>query len=264
MKIMKKNKKYKARFVYPLITYIGKKIEKKHFPGEPIMILGSPRSGTTLLLSILAAHPSIFAIPKQTYAFDVWTENNGMLMPARIDRLYREFIIRKIPASATRWLEKTPRHVQNLDKILKYFDNKIKIIHLIRDGRDVVVSKHPAYMNRRKYWVSVERWTGDVKFAYELSKHSSNIYNVKYEDLITNYDNEIVKLFEFLGEEYSEELKAWYKNTTIKKSKHWGDKVQNIHSKAIGKWKNDEHKERMEEFYANPEAVALLKQLNYE
>ena len=39
------------------------------FARAPISIGGAPRSGTTLLLSVLSAHPSLFAINHETFAF---------------------------------------------------------------------------------------------------------------------------------------------------------------------------------------------------
>lgn len=253
----------KKHLVNPFIIQLGKKIEKKHFSKSPIFILGAPRSGTTLLLSILSANPSLFSIPKQTYAFDRWTVQNGKEYPGRIDRLYREIIFRRIPVTAERWIEKTPKHVQNLGKILMYFTYDIKVVHIIRDGRDVVTSSHPAYLDRRYYWVSPERWTHDVSYALRLSDKYKNIYNIKYEDIISNYDTEIRKLCNFLEEPFVDQYNDWTSNTKIKKSIHWGDKVQKIHSNSVARWKKIEHAKRLKEFMNNPQAVELLTTLGY-
>jgi len=85
--------------VNPVIRFLGRRIEKKNFSGEPIFITASPRSGTTLLLSMLGAHPNIFAIPEQTYAFDRWTKVKNRpykYFPYRIDRMYRHFLFHGI------------------------------------------------------------------------------------------------------------------------------------------------------------------------
>ncbi len=264
MKYRKLENNFKNVLIQPASRFVGAKIEKKVNRKPPIFILGSPRSGTTLLLSILSVLPTVFAIPKQTYAFDKWEVKKNKNYPRRIDRLYREFIIRKIPKTAVRWIEKTPKHVQSLDKILDYFDQKVRIIHIIRDGRDVITSKHPAYLDRRKYWVSVERWMGDVKFALELTKKNPEIiYAVKYEDIICNFKEEIEKICGFIDEHFIEEMDDWNLNTRIKKSIHWGGKVQKLHTKSYNRWKNPEHKVRIQELMNNPEAVKLLEELNY-
>ena len=243
------------------IRLIGQYIEKKHFTKEPIFIVACPRSGTTLLLSIMSVIPNIFAIPHQTYAFDRWKEKNGKSIPYRIDRLYRQFIFRRIPKEANRWLEKTPGHIRSIDKILDYFDNKVKIIHIIRDGRAVVVSKHPTYIDKG-YWVSPKRWVREVKKAWDMREHPC-IHTVKYENIIYNYETEIKKICQFIDEPFTEHLLDWTKYTQIKRSKHWGGKVQEIHTNAIEKWKQPQYAKRIEEFMNNKQAVKLLKALGY-
>jgi Sulfotransferase family len=255
---------FKKYVLNPPVIKLGQWIEKMHFSDKPIFILGAPRSGTTLLLSILSANPRLFSIPKQTYAFDKWKTINGREIPSRLDRLYREFIISKIPADARRWIEKTPKHIQSLDKILDYFKDDVQILHIIRDGRDVVTSSHPHYIDRRFYWVDIERWLNDVNFGLQLAENHENIYTVRYEDIIENYEKEIRAICNFLNEEYVTQLDDWTGNTRIKKSIHWGTKVQKIHSNSIHRWKNSEHKERIQHFMENEEAVSLLKTLQYD
>ncbi len=42
---------------------------KNDFPDPPVIIGGCGRSGTTLLLSILASHPAILGVPEELYLF---------------------------------------------------------------------------------------------------------------------------------------------------------------------------------------------------
>ena len=102
------------RLVKPFIIRFGQSVNKKHFDGKPIIIGACPRSGTTLLLSILDAHSHIFGIQNQTYVFASWDYHD---QPNRMDRLYREFIFNKIPAGKKRWCEKTPKNIEFFDKI---------------------------------------------------------------------------------------------------------------------------------------------------
>ncbi|HYF69784.1 MAG TPA: sulfotransferase [Ohtaekwangia sp.] len=252
----------KRIFVFRLVCVLGRRIERNHFTGIPILIVACPRSGTTLLLSILSAVPSIFAIPKQTYAFDRWDKKNNSWIPSRLDKLFRQFIYRRIPKVSTRWLEKTPGHVRSIEKILSFFKNRIKIIHIIRDGRDVTVSSHPAYLDRRKYWVPVERWVAEVKTGLAFQNHSA-VHTLKYEDLIKDYQSEIKKILHFLEEPFPQQLENWTAHTKIKKSIHWTGQVQDVHSASIGKWRQPHHADRIRLFMENGEAVQLLKQLGY-
>jgi len=247
--------------INPLITKFGKIVEKKHFTEIPIIIGASPRSGTTLLLAILDAYPHIHSIQRQTYAFAKWTEKEPSI-PPRIDRLYRELLLHKISPQSTRWCEKTPRNIRYFGNILHFFQGKVKLIHLIRDGRDVVTSKHPLH-KPDEYWVTVKRWINDVKAGLQYQDHPQ-VFTLKYEDLIFNFDREVKKLSKFLEEEFIPTTNSWKEKTSLKKSKHWGQPIQDLHARSIERWKKAEHKKRMQEFWQIPGAGDLLYELGYE
>ncbi|MCB0282421.1 MAG: sulfotransferase [Calditrichae bacterium] len=262
---MKQNKL--ARILNPLIIKLGRRIEKRQFSGIPIVIGACPRSGTTILLSILGAHPDIFAIPNQTYTFDRWEEyrKNGSdtihYKPVRMDRLYREFLYNRVPKGPSRWLEKTPKHLISFHKILDYMGENVQLIHVIRDGRDVVTSKHPRH-NPDEYWVPVERWVKEVEYGLSFEGHPQ-VLNVRYEDFVLEFEKTMHKVYAFLNEPVPNDLDHWIERTNVKKSKHWDSPVQNLYSKSIARWKKPEHAKRIEEFMANEQAVALLERLGY-
>lgn len=267
MKTSKKITQFLKRYTAaPLFTFIGKRREAANFNGVPVIIGACPRSGTTLLLSILGADKRFFAIPHQTYAFDRWAVKTGpdgqeIYIPTHIYRLYREFVRRRIPKDAYRWIEKTPRHVQSYKQILQYFGENVRIINLIRDGRDIVTSNHPR-LSPDDYYVPVERWIMDINYGLEFEDHPQ-VLHVKYEDLTSNFDQVIRKIYTFLGEELTDEVLNWMDNTTIRKSKHWDKPVQAIHTQSIRRWQKPEHKEVIDNFLKQPQAVLLLKKLGY-
>jgi sulfotransferase family protein len=255
---------FKSFTVNPIFRLIGRAVERKHFSGKPIFIVASPRSGTTLLLSILGAHPNIYAIPHQTYAFARWKsirDRSYKYFPTRIDRLYRYLIFHKIKLTANRWCEKTPRHIRSISEIVDYYNGDVKIIHIIRDGRDVAVSSHPTHTGRH-YWVPVDKWVKDVRSGLKY-KDEAFIHNVHYEDLVSDHISEAKKIFQFLEEDFTAKIENWVQETNIKRSIHWKENVQSVHKKALGKWKTPEHAEKMEEFFSNENAVELLKELGY-
>jgi hypothetical protein len=212
------------------------------------------------LTAILSAHPDIYAIKKQTYAFEKWKEEGGYTVIERPDRLYREFIYRKIPSTAIRWCEKTPKNIITFDKILDSQPRAL-LIHLVRDGRDVVTSKHPKH-TPDQYWVPAERWLRDVRFGLQF-KDNPRVLTLRYEDLITDFDNTLEKLCKYLDLSIHPNFKEWHKHATIRTSKHWDTSVQKIYTSAIRKWEKEEHRERCNEFMQNKEAVELLKVLKY-
>ncbi len=254
-------------FAGEVFTYFGKKRAEKKFSYKPIIIGACPRSGTTLLLSVLGAHPNIFAIPDQTYAFNEWKEEcdeatkRTIVVPSRPDRLYRTFLKYRIPNSKNRWCEKTPIHIKSFEKILEYYKENVQLINIFRDGRDIVTSKHPKH-NPDQYWVSIERWIEDVSIGIKLDEHPQ-VLNIRYEDLVINFDETIKKIYIFLQEQIPSNYQNWIEQTNIKYSKHWGDSVKKFHSNSIGRWEKPEHKERVKELLKNEKAIELLKRLNY-
>ncbi len=249
------------KIAIPFIKYFGKRKQNRLFDKPPVIIGGCARSGTTILLSILSAHAAIWGIPSETAAFCSWNKKNGKIpVPKRMDRIYREILIRNVPSSKRRWCEKSPCSIKYIEEILKYFDNRVKIIHIIRDGRDVMTSIHPKKKN--EYWVSPERWLNDVKKGLAFADHP-NVYTVKYEHIITDTEQSLKMILDFLGEPYDETMNEWHNHTTKKDDKAWFGGLQKLHPKSIQKWKQEKYKDRVAEIMKEQEVVQLLKELDY-
>lgn len=253
-------KAYKKPFL-PLIRYFGKRKAKKHFDQDPIFIGGCGRSGTTLLLSILSAHPQVFACPKELGLFNkVLYDAQGRPAPHRIDRLYRAILTRPMPPQARRFVEKSPSNVKQIAAIDGYFQGRFRFVHIIRDGRDVVLSIHPT--DPKRYWVEPERWVNDVKAGLAFRDHP-RVLTLFYEDLILNYEACIASICEHCELPLTEEMRNWFAHTTVKKNRAYHEGVSQIHSQSIGKWKKPEFARRVAELLAYPGAQDLLEELGY-
>ncbi|HEX2403742.1 MAG TPA: sulfotransferase, partial [Acidimicrobiia bacterium] len=138
-------------------------------------LVGCPRSGTTLLQSMVAQHPRVFTIPETHYfhkirgrlasrsvgplvspraaarALDSLVEavDSGLPRPqvprwwlsrGRYCRAFFGVLDRAAAArGAEVWLEKSPIHLHYLEEIMR-FAPVARFVHLLRDGRDVVAS----------------------------------------------------------------------------------------------------------------------------
>jgi len=112
----------------------------------PIIIVGSPRSGTTLLGSLLAAHARVayWEEPRTIWSQgNAWRDDDVLdetdLSPVignRIDSRFADFLA---SSGRQRFAEKTPGNTLRLRFIHALYPDS-KIIHLIRDGRAVVAS----------------------------------------------------------------------------------------------------------------------------
>ncbi len=239
----------------------GKLIEMKRFPEAPVYIGGCGRSGTTLLLSILSSHKDIFACPKElNLFFDAEISGEKVEVPM-IYRLYRTFLTESIKSSAKRYCEKSPANVQRIEAIDKYHKGNFKLIHIIRDGRDVVLSKHPTKIDT--HWVEPARWVRDVTLGL-ASKDHPGVHTIHYENLVNKFEETISGVCRFLDIPLSDEILHWHKNTTVRKNRALYSPIKEISSSSIGKYKLAEHQERLKEFMENKEAVELLEKLGYQ
>lgn len=248
------------RIYIPVITWLGRRIEKRRFTGSPVYIGGCGRSGTTLLLSILSAHNQIFACPRELNLFDGARETEQGLTVPKFYRLYRTFISEKIKSTANRYCEKSPSNIRHVEWIDRLHSGNFKMIQIIRDGRDVILSRHPR--NPGEYWVSPERWISDVQEGLKYLQYP-NVYTIRYEELVSEYERTITGICNFLEIELSEEILHWHDHTTVQKNKALYSNIQQINKASVGKWKKQKFAARVKQLTDHPEAIALLKRLNY-
>ena len=241
----------------------GEPYLRKKFIRGPIIIGGCGRSGTTVLLSILGAHPHIYAINEETEALcpTAHREDNVDLdAPLVIDKIYWYLLTHNVPRTCNRWCEKTPKNVIYFGRILDYFGDSVRIVHIVRDGRDVITSKHPD--KQTKYWVPPERWINDVEAGLQYENHPQ-VLTIKYEDLVGRPEETIKKICTFIEEDFHESLLSHSDHTHIKRDKAWYTEAEPLHQRSVGKWRRPEFKERIDLFMNNPHAVRLLTYFRY-
>jgi len=230
---------------------------------RPIFIGGCGRSGTTLLLSILSSHPSIYSIPFETYAFcwsDYFEENPRDRETFDMYKIYNALLSDNEALNRKRWCEKSPKNIRRVSEILDYFGEVARFINIVRDGRDVVTSKNPRKPD--EYWVTPERWINDVSCGLEYENYSQLI-TVRYEDLIQEPEGTLRNICDFLGVEYATEFNDYPESATLKTSRAWFDKASGLHKKSIKKWNLVEHKRIVEKLLSYEKAKKLLSLYNY-
>ncbi|MDY6805366.1 MAG: sulfotransferase [Cyanobacteriota bacterium] len=159
----------------------------KHISKKPVFLVGCPRSGTTLLQSLLAAHSQIAGFPESHLFFYLVPETPNRrflgIASRRVKSRLHKFLgtelnrpevlsefspmtlfmgqyakkFVKIMDSLTEerrknlWLEKTPDHVFYVEYIEKFLPG-VRFIHIIRNGRDVVASMYELAKKYPKIW----------------------------------------------------------------------------------------------------------------
>ena len=181
-------------------------------------------------------------------------------VPLEIWKIYRYLIDTPIPNQVERWCEKTPRNVLYFERILQYFGKRVRLIHIVRDGRDVVTSRHPIDPDR--FWTTPDRWIQDVKAGLKLEKHPQ-VLTVRYENLLNDYESTLHSICEFLNEEFVVEFLDYPESSTVNQHMAWPGGPSKISTSSIGRWKNPEFADLITSFLQNPEAERLLHHFGY-
>ena len=125
---------------------------------DRILICGCARSGNTLMFSLIdTGFENIVKVKGGPWGEQVPKE-----------AVEGKVVVGKFPRKASR--------------LYKLMADDLGIIYMMRDPRDVLVSKH--FERPRTYWTSVERWIRTATVALEYKDHP-NVLLLKYEDLIT-------------------------------------------------------------------------------
>lgn len=216
-----------------------------------VFLVGAPRSGTTILQSLLASHPGITSFPETKFFHYLWSDR----LKSRLTDRLREFFHREIrrpdlydewvsKTSLTSdrikwfagildklaveggnsiWLEKTPEHVYFVRDILDYLPDA-KFIHIVRNPLDVVASMRKATSDpsTNAIWggewslqFCVERWKSSVAANNNFFPGSSQYLVVRYEDLLEDKVKTLSRCCYFIGVAYDPEILRNYRSQAI-------------------------------------------------
>jgi len=212
-----------------------------------IFIVGSGRSGTTVLQSIFSSDESVFSL-KETHfmrkskrpayarffdrffipkarirtALSFVTQHNSLIGSYDVGKTVANkdlvhFLDNLLTNEATlrnkkTWVEKTPEHINYVDLFLKHIPN-VKVIHAIRDGRDVVASlvdackKYPvAWKGFETIEKSVDYYNRNVIKSLSFINDPNNFF-LNYDNLIENPYEALGRINSFLGFELNVDIK---------------------------------------------------------
>lgn len=184
-------------YVFDHFLYILNK--RKVSDLQPVFIVGCGHSGTSLMLSMLDSHTILYGIP---YESRVFLEPNKHSIITKALAWQQECLY----AGKSTWVEKTPKHVYFLGKVLKTFPNS-KVIIMMRDGRDVACS-----IKAKVGCLShgIKEWKNSIT-AIEEYIDDDRIKIVKLEWLVSNRELALKEICDFLEIEYEEEMLSYHK-----------------------------------------------------
>ena len=225
-----------------------------------VFLVGSPRSGTTLLENILISHPRIVSLEErpllkdavEAYLSSDWGLKR-LATPLRRDvarhrALYWDRVRReRVNADGKVFVDKHPLNLLNLAVVAKIFP-QAKVLFAVRDPRDVVLScfRHTFLVNRSMFeYLTLE---GTARF-YDILMRISMIYReklnldwceVRNENLVHDFEREGRKICDFIGVEWDEEMKNFGE---LAKSRFIATPsatqvMRGINREGMGQWRN--------------------------
>lgn len=103
------------------------------------------------------------------------------------------------------WGDKTPRYVMNLELLNRLFPG-VRLIHLVRDGRDVALSYARCSWGPSSVRESALYWMTRVGVAHRFMKTHPDmpVCEVRYEDLVREPETALRTICEFIGVHYED------------------------------------------------------------
>ncbi len=204
-----------------------------------IVVLGAPRSGTTLMRRLLSAHPRIHA-PSETnllsacarfleetpsaHGLSIGVRSglaySGIAEEAVLDRLralaFGAFEELAAKAEKPRWAEKTAFDVFHLDAIERLLGERCRYVLVVRHGLDAVASMKDLADEMETYLPEIHAYVRQhlsplVAFAHAWADvnerllrfeadHPAVCVRVRYEDLVADPAAEMARVFAALDE----------------------------------------------------------------
>jgi Flp pilus assembly protein TadD len=222
---------------------------------KPIFIVGFPRSGTTLVEQIIAAHPQAAAggelvdIPEMVKALPVpdsaYPEAAAALNDAEVDDLAGRYLERldRIAPDALRVTDKLPFNFRHLGFIARLLP-KARVIHCRRDPRDVAVSCFFIKFHRPisfaqslhdfgAYWREYLRLMDHWRRALPLP-----ILDLDYETVVAHPNEEIRRIIEFAGLPWDERCLRFHDSRSIVRTASVNQIRRPIYAASVGRWRN--------------------------
>jgi tetratricopeptide (TPR) repeat protein len=240
---------------------------------RPIFIVGMPRSGTTLVEQIISSHNEVYgageltAIPTLigqevknyiTHGSNIASTTIGDMklnlantysLPEEaflsIRQQYLDELSRfKVPENVI--TDKLPLNFQYIGFILSAFP-EAKIVHLKRDARATCWSNYQCFHlnNENGFSYNIDDLTGFYGLYVELMDfwhqlYPGKIYDICYEDLTTNQEDETRKLLEYCDLDWDENCLNFHKNQRAVKTASSLQVRQKMYQGSSEAWKQYE------------------------
>ena len=223
----------------------------------PILIVGLPRSGTTLLEQILSAHSQVQATDELPFleriALRLEMDGGYPSRLAAFTEEERRFYANQYVTGARDYLQqdcdyfidKYPGNFLHIGLVKRILPDSI-IIDARRDPRDVAISAYRQLFNVRNEFSATfdgiyEYYKGYLAMMeHWQSAYPDQIKTVRYEQLVSSPDEEIQALLDFCGLQSEPGCFEFYKQKRAVTTPSASQVSQPMYSSSIGQWRHYE------------------------
>ena len=224
-----------------------------------IFIVGMPRSGTTLLEQIISSHSKIISLgeplhfPKSIKKF--YPESATDLFEESFEDLKIKNVKNFIEHINDLYKFKIDTNIAVTDKLpfnfifiglINFFIPNAKIIHITRSPQDTCLSVYKNYFQGEHIGFAYDQKEIANYYNHYLNlmkfwrENQFNFYEIKYENLVTDLENEVKKIFNFINIDFEEKCLHFYKNTNSVSSLSTSQVRKKNYTSSINSWKNYE------------------------
>jgi len=244
-----------------------------------IFVGGAPRSGTTLVRNILNSHPDVCSgveFESMPDVVSLWRTIDRKIEKGRISGYLNQAQLQKIFTDLIRSLlepyrlkcgkphiaEKTPKNILAFHWLHRLMPEAY-LIHVIRDGRDVVssmmevASRYRQNQDRIPPFIrgienAAQTWKRyvtapfhpDHSISHRIDQHTDKYIEVRYEDIVRQPQSTIRQMCERLSLIFSEKMlrPELYAQDKQFIDPRWCTKVEmdtSINDESIGRWRKD-------------------------
>jgi Flp pilus assembly protein TadD len=207
----------------------------------PVLIVGMPRSGTSLVEQILSSHPAVHAAGE----LDELLSIQGRVDPesrSELEQASREYCARLEAQSAgcSRVTDKMPHNFLALGTAALIVPGA-RVVHCRRDARDTCLSIffhdfHATHDYATDLTSLGHQWRQYERVMAHWREHLPlPMHEVSYEVLVADPEAEIRRLVEFLGLEWDPAVLEFHRSARVVRTASWGEVRRPIHRESVGR-----------------------------
>jgi len=198
-----------------------------------IFITGFRHSGTTMLMSLLNAHPQVGQIEFEEGYIEFNRSRQWILMHAsrKVPNLKKYAWGEKIPWGTRKKDVNGKRAITMINRWLKLFKSQARVLHILRHPIDVALSGGREKVGEKDW----EFITTTVPKVIDYTNKHSRCATIVYEDLLLDPHTHLKSIFKWLGLRYDKKTVERVANTKLKFGKINPDRAFAYKNKNVNK-----------------------------